>query len=423
MERHRKTAVAMLAATALVLTGCSSSGSGAKASNGKTTIKIGVIYPNTGPFSGSYKSTLDYVKARIEKANATNEVPGVQLEVVGRDDASSPTGALAAAKDLVENQKVFGVVDPDPLLFASYRYLAQHNVPTTGPGNADVSFTDPISKSLFSAAPVQSARFQAATTFGNFLKSKQITSTAVLAYSDAPSSVAVAKNQAASAKAAGISTPYVNTSSIKVGTTDFTSVALAIKNSGAQAVFVAMDYAAEANISVALKQAGANIKVSLGGGYGSDTLSDPKGVAGLQDWYFFTPPQLGAPVELKSPSTESLAADFKKYANLEGPPSNAAVFGWMSANLFVEGLKVGGNGSVTKDSFITNLRNDHNYNPYDGLFGKQGIDLGKTGDVQAFMAPGNCQYIVQLKDKAFVPDTSASPVCGELIPGAFAMGG
>jgi branched-chain amino acid transport system substrate-binding protein len=417
MLRIAGRAAALTVAAAMTVTGCSSSGgaAGGGTSGGSKTLKIGVIYPATGPFAVVYGKMYDTVKARIDKANAENEVPGVKLEVVGRDDASTPSGALSAAKDLVENEHVFGVIEPDPVLFGAYRYLNGRKIPTTGSGLGP-ELSDRAVKSIFFPSPRPDLKYPVASTGGLFLKAQGGTSLAVVSYADAPSSVTVGKSWAFSAKAAGLKAPYVNTTTVKVGNQNWTAVALAIKQSGADTLVTAMDQGAEANLSNALRQAGVTMKVALSGGYGSDALADPNVVSGKQGWNIVTPVQIGAPVELHTKASDAFAADLKKYLNLDGPPPNYVSFAWMPADVFVHGLATGGAAKATQATWISALSNEHNYNPYGGLYGDKGLDLGVVGGVQFAIGPNNCWFFTKLEGRAFVPVKGADPICGDLLP-------
>jgi hypothetical protein len=85
-------------------------------------IKLGFIYPGTGlaaPISGSGVTGF---KARIDAQNAAGGVNGRKIEVVDRDDASSGAN-LTQARDLVENEHVFAIVNESPFAFLTYRYL------------------------------------------------------------------------------------------------------------------------------------------------------------------------------------------------------------------------------------------------------------------------------------------------------------
>jgi branched-chain amino acid transport system substrate-binding protein len=80
-------------------------GSGsASAADGKTlegeTIKIGAIFPLTGPFAASGKGNRDGAKAAVEYLNGGGSESGARYELVERDDQGNLTQTVAVAREL-----------------------------------------------------------------------------------------------------------------------------------------------------------------------------------------------------------------------------------------------------------------------------------------------------------------------------------
>ena len=118
------------------------SGSSSNGAGGKT-VTLGLLTSLTGPLASEFgQPTVAATQARIDLANATNEVPGVKLKLVVQDDQSSPAGALAATQVLVNQDHVFAVIDASALFAAAYKYTVQNNVPVLGWGDS-TEFSDP----------------------------------------------------------------------------------------------------------------------------------------------------------------------------------------------------------------------------------------------------------------------------------------
>ncbi|WP_134773935.1 substrate-binding domain-containing protein [Ornithinimicrobium flavum] len=119
----------VLAAGALAVAGCapSQSGTGSNAgsdSDSDTTatgdaaggeeaagsVKVGIIYSETGPLAAYGQQFKEGLEAGLDYAtDGTGEVDGTQIELTYRDDAGNPDTAVAAAKDLIgQEYKIMG---------------------------------------------------------------------------------------------------------------------------------------------------------------------------------------------------------------------------------------------------------------------------------------------------------------------------
>jgi len=403
-----------LSAAALFLGACSSGGSSSGSGSAIRTITIGAIYSATGGGAVPYGQSIKFEEARINKANATNEVPGVRFKIIGEDDTSTDAGALAAAQDLVESKHVFGIIDSSEFAAGAYRYLVQNNVPDVGGGYDGNEYADPTNTTLFSPRWSVDNNCHAVTTWGSFVKSQGVTKLAVVAYGNVPTAVCEAKVVAAGAQQEGVPVAYENLT-IPAGSVDFTAVALAIKNSGADGVVGNMSFPSNTGLFSALQAAGVTMKVELAGsGYGQDTLGESAVVAANQGIDVALPEV--APAELHDPATVAFEKDLKKYAGFTGDPTVPADDGWIPADLFITGVKLGGGKNVTQKSFVTKLRKDKDYNPYGGLLGPHGLNMDQFGGGANSLLPGNCVYIVKLLGDNFHLISGAEPICGTVIP-------
>ncbi|OAH15378.1 ABC transporter substrate-binding protein [Streptomyces jeddahensis] len=133
-------AAALLLATACNSAATSGSGSGdgkAGSVRGVTddSIKVGGIVSMTTASGYSKKDTDLGAKARFDRANAEGGVGGRKIEYLGaEDDGQDPAKNLAAARKLVQQDKVFAVVPMSSITFSGADFLQKQKVPTFGWG-------------------------------------------------------------------------------------------------------------------------------------------------------------------------------------------------------------------------------------------------------------------------------------------------
>ncbi|MFF4319833.1 ABC transporter substrate-binding protein [Streptomyces sp. NPDC001568] len=145
MSRPIRALAAVAAALALV-SACNSAsnhtdpgkpGTGAQAVRGVSadSIKVGGIVSMTSAGGYSKKDTDLGAKARYLRANAEGGVNGRRIDYIGaEDDGQDPGRNLAAARKLVQQDKVFAVSPMSSVTFSGADFLEQEQVPTFGWG-------------------------------------------------------------------------------------------------------------------------------------------------------------------------------------------------------------------------------------------------------------------------------------------------
>ncbi|MEU3482841.1 ABC transporter substrate-binding protein [Streptomyces sp. NPDC033754] len=99
------------------------------------TIKVGGIVSMTTASGYSKKDTDLGAKARYDRANAEGGVNGRRIDYLGaEDDGQDPARNLAAARKLVQQDKVFAVSPMSSVTFAGADFLDGQKVPTVGWG-------------------------------------------------------------------------------------------------------------------------------------------------------------------------------------------------------------------------------------------------------------------------------------------------
>lgn len=409
MKRRHKSAVCISTAVLLATAACSSSagsggGSGSGSSSGGS-ISVGLLSDVTGPFASGHDMEQG-VKARFAQQNAQGGVNGKKLQYVKVDTTSTVPGTLSAAQTLVQNDHVLGIIGGGFDLSGAANYLKQQKVPVVGFASASPQFGNPAFTNMFSATGSSNPKYLATTTYGNFFKSQGVTSIAGVGYSDAASANSV-KATLQGAQAVGLKVGYQNTN-LAVGTTDVAALALNIKNSGADGIYLPILEDTAFSLLTQLKEDGVTLKAAvLLTGYGQATLGSPPAVSAAQGYDFMSFQQQ---VESNSSASQTMVSALQKYAGLKGEPYYNDIQGWVLADLYIRGLQAAGN-KPTAASFISGLRAVKDYEA-GGLYAKP-IDFSQFGNIGIGVGPGNCVYISKLVGDKFQVIPAANPVCGD----------
>lgn len=390
----------VLAAT--IVSACSSSKS--SGSGGSNTVTLGILTPLNGPVASSFgKNTVNAAKARIELANATNEIPGVKLKLVSEDEGTGPDTSLVGLKRLVEQDGATIVLAAGAFFYGSYRYAVQKNVPVVGDCIDGPECADPKNKNIFATFGSSDNDFPSYNGIPEFFKKQGGSSYCGLGY-NAPSTVANGKAMAGSVKLANIPVKYTNFNVAPGGS--FAPIALSIKSAGCDIVGTQMQIGDSIALFVALKNAGVTLKASfIQGGYGQELLDDPQtlqAAQGLDMAAGYTP------ASLKTPGVTRMMDALNKYAGWTKPyPSGGHEWGWFTADTAITGLKAAAAaGDVSQQGFIDALRkvtsDDHG-----GLTCP--VNYSTFGDTsQQF--PGNCTYMVKVTGSELVSITGDTSI-------------
>ena len=79
-----------------------------------STIKVGVLTITSGPQAQSFApSTMNGIQARVDAANASGELGKRKIQLVVQDTQGDTARNLTSAQKLVEQDKVFGIIEQD----------------------------------------------------------------------------------------------------------------------------------------------------------------------------------------------------------------------------------------------------------------------------------------------------------------------
>ena len=412
-HRSRYRALALgVAVAALVTAGLVAPGSAATGDNTgvtATAIKVGYIFSKAGLAGSTFQYAGDGFNARVKAQNAKGGVNGRKISVQVADDSGNENN-LVAAQDLVQNRKVFLVVNNSPFAFLGYRFLLDNGVPMLGGGYDGNEYGQPGNEKLISILGNASTVYGAQYTGGfvDLMKQKGAKNVGVVAYASSASSTATAKKlQQYPVPAAGLNPAYTNTT-VDFGTTDVGPLVLGMKNAGVDAVYLPL--VLSTNLAFIQTAAQNNLKFKLAvlaTGYGQSLLDQPAAqaigpeVLLAQGW---------APVEAKTAATKRFVADLTKYTSYRGVPDFGVYTGYLAADLMIKGLQAAGK-NLTRDGYITATKG---LNTWDAAgLSCQPVDVSAQG---FGTAPKTiCSWYLQIKNGKFVPYPNKKPLRGTLI--------
>ena len=401
----------LVVAACTVLAACSSSGgssspgspgSGSSAgATGSKTITIGFVTDLTGVASSGFLTSKQGIDAYLNRINAAGGVNGYKIKYVLADTTSTPTGALTAVQKLVQQDKVFAIVEDSSDLFGAEPYALQQGIPVVGSSIDGPYWADPKDTNLFASVGVTNENYENAAQ-GQFMKSQGVTKCASLGYSSSPSSALSAEGFIKSCEAAGLKSGYINTQ-FPFGSTNVGPIALAMKNAGVDGLFLPTVPSTSFALVVALHTLGVKLKaILLPTGYGGDLLASQPAVEAAQGVDFET---IGAPAEANTAATQQRAADLAK-VGVTSDPTFAEQEAYLALTAFVAGLQAAG-PNPTRQNFMQAMSKITNYDA-GGLLAPEKISFRNYAPATA------CLWVAQLKGEKFavVPGT---PICSQLV--------
>jgi branched-chain amino acid transport system substrate-binding protein len=375
------------------------------------TITLGILTPLTGPVASSFgQATIQGAQARIDLANADHELPGgEQIKLVSVDEGSSPQTSLSGTQELVEQDHVFSVLAAGAFFYGAYRWAAQQNEPVVGDGIDGPEWNSSQYPNMFAAFGSTDDSYPSYTGMPAFFKAQGGTSYCGVGY-NAPSTVGNGAAMAGSMKAAKVPVPYTNFG-IVPGNANFTSIALAIKQTKCNVLGSQMTLGDTLSLITALHNANVSLKATfIQGGYGQDLLDQSSSLSAAQGVDMAAGYE---PSSLNTSATKWMMSALKTYVGWSKPyPAAGMEWGWFTADTAIEGLKVAG-ANPTQQGFISSLRKVTSFD-HEGLTCPVNYSVfGNTN--QQF--PGNCTWMVKVQGSQFVSLTGTAPIKVATIPG------
>ena len=394
---------------AALLSGCAGptpSGSAAAGSTGcaqsapgitRTTVKVGAIFPTTGPQGPFFSAVGSGILARFRAQNQSGGIAGRQLELVTADDGDGDLENLSAAQYLTSAAHVFGIIEASTNSDGSGAYLHQLGIPVTGWGITPAWGRYPnMFGYRYSTSP--NPQGEPTTTVAAFIQARHGHRVAVLA-GGATASVNFARQIIETLPAFGLTLAYENLDE-PLGQTDYSFDAQAMRRAGVDTLVSAMATLGNIDLYKTAAAIGLHFKVGmLPAGYDTRlAAADGAVLSGAYvalDW---------RPFELPVPAHEEFKAELAAVAPTAFP-GQLAMVGWLSADAFIRGLEASGVGCPTRSAFISRLRKVKDYTA-DGL-------LPPTSFSAEFGQMPLCYWELEIHPGGFTP-SGPQPFCGTL---------
>jgi ABC-type branched-subunit amino acid transport system substrate-binding protein len=401
--RRIKVLAGAVAAVSVIAAGCGSSSHSASTGSGRPTYTIGLLTDLTGPAASGSLTAEKGLQAGIWRAQRE----GYNLKYVVADTGSSPTGALTAARKLVEENHVLAVVAISPLTVLAASFFASHAVPVIGSNEDGTEWL--TARNMFATTGGANTATEITTEWGQYMKMQGVTNMASVGYTLTSSSNA-ATNWADSVKSEGIKIGYLNTK-FPLGSTNVGPAVLQMKQDGVNGLVAALAPNTGLAIVTSLRQDGVTMKaVLLSGGYGGDlSQGGPDAAQQAQGVSFYLPFE---PVELHTAGTEAFVQALRA-VGVQGDPSFAEYNAYLSVDILVQGLKSAG-AHPTQAGLISALNGIHDYTGA-GLFGGHTLDLGTRPNSESGV--DHCEWYTKLEGTSYALVPGAEPLCGTVLPG------
>jgi ABC-type branched-subunit amino acid transport system substrate-binding protein len=319
------------------------------------SVRLGLVYPDTGNSASLFAPFRAGVDARLGVADDAGGVNGRQVRYTWRDDGSNPAGNDAAAHTLVEGDRVFGVLESSSVASGSAAYLHGAGVPVTGPA-LEAAWTH--NDNMFSYSNMVSDG-PSVTTWGAFVAERGGHRAVIAQSAFSATSVTLADKLALSLQAAGV---QVMGRVDATGPIDMPGIGEKVRASGADVLVGTVTGGAFGQVVVGARMAHADLRVILSPVSYDQRLLRLFGPV-LAGVYTFVDYQ---PFEVDTPAHRRFLAAMRKYAPQVSPPAQqAALAGWISADMFLRGLAAAG-PCPSRAAFMRGLRETKGYDA-DGL--------------------------------------------------------
>ncbi|MBL7500938.1 ABC transporter substrate-binding protein [Frankia sp. CNm7] len=361
-------------------------------------IKLGLTWNDTGDGAASLAAFRGGIDARLELANTNGEIFGRKITYAWRDDKADQALNAQVTRELVEDEGVFGMMTAPGGAGGSIEWLAEQNVPVTGMGS------DPLWQNRGNMFSFYYLGEGSNTAWGKLIRELSGTRAAVFAISGSKSNSDFSRQLAASLLESGVE--IVKTYQVAEAVTNFEAIAQQIKANDIDTLAGVVLPNIAIELLPALRARGVQLKaVVMPLGY-DDSLLHENG-ASLANAVIISQIK---PWQANTPEQHTFLEMMNTYSpQIQPATTDMAVDGYVTADLFVEGLKLAGE-CPTRESFISALRAVTDY-PGAGLIPKD-VDLSTN-----YKEPNSCYSIVQVTPDgtAFAPLFDAKPLCGDLI--------
>lgn len=320
----------------------------------ETEIKLGTIGSFSGPLAESATASRT-MNAYFNMINEQGGIYGRKIKFIMEDNAGDPDKTLAAAKKLIEQDQVLALAGPFLLIKpAMLNYFEEQQVPLIPVAGSIPQLYDPPRNFLFGLKPLVNPEGKFVVDYAaDQLGAKQV---AIISDGGRDYSATI-NNFFKEAQARQLK--VVAQLTIPPGTTDFTSLATSLQQSGADFVYVVIGGKPVSNLLIEIDKLGYKPKVMLSYFANDVQLYQWAGKAaeGVYSSWFALQPDGD---DLKSIEFREF---LKKYAPGEQPRALSQE-GYIEAQVMVEALRRAGKdlsreGLITAAESIINWRDSY----------------------------------------------------------------
>ncbi|MCK9898321.1 ABC transporter substrate-binding protein [Frankia sp. AgB32] len=379
---------------------CSATAGGASSCTGGDTapgvsgkeVRLGVLYPDSGPAGAAFPAARAGIDARIAAANAAGGIYGRKIVYDWRDDEGIPARNLTGSRELVEDENVFGLVEFTVAAEGGAAYLADRRIPVVG--LADESVWTRYSNMFTPASSVGAA----VDTYGGIV-ARHGGTTAFLLRTGLSAGISGAIDRVGqSLQAAGVR--VVADQAYTDGADDPATVARQIIDSGADTIVAMLAPQSLPAVLHAVRAAGGNPPVVLSfAGYDRDLLRTAgPDLAGVLLPVGYRPFEAGG-----APIARYLDAMHRYAPQVTNPAQESGIMSYIDTDLFLRGLRAAG-PCPTRASFLAGMRTLTHYDA-DGL-------IPPINVVTAQRHPTSCLAVLRVNPAGNAFDVDQNNVCG-----------
>ena len=291
-------------------------------------------------------SSSNGVKMRFDEINDAGGINGRKLRVIVEDQGYQVPKVVQACNKLINRDKVFAFVGPlgTPMNNACFKEQFAAGVPNLFPLSAARSMYEPYERLKFYGAASYVDQIRSGIEY--FVKTKGKKAICVM-YQDTDFGKEILEGAEIQAKKLGIK--VVETAAHKPTDTDFTAPITKLRSAGCDLILMGTIVRDSIVPYTTARKAGWNDVTFLGSAAVYDlVVGAAQGMEGFYGMGLTEMPYVDSSVA----SVKTFVDNYKKKFNID--PNIGAVYGYVAADLTVQGLKNAGK-DLTLDSFVKGL--------------------------------------------------------------------
>ncbi|EYB69799.1 branched-chain amino acid ABC transporter, periplasmic amino acid-binding protein [Deinococcus phoenicis] len=347
-----------------------------------TVVKIATISPLSGSTSNLGLQIKNGTQLAINDMKAQFAKAGMTLQLVAYDDQADPATGTAAARRIVADKSILGVVGPlnSGVAIPASAALAPSHVVMVSPSTTSNTVTDRGLKNINRLCTRDDAQGPAGGNFvAGTLKAKRV----YVLNDKTPYGQGLADQAAKTMQARGVT--IVQNEGVADTERDFTAIITKLQALKPDAIYFGAVYGQVGPFAKQLRDKGIQIPLVGGDGYDSNELTKLAG-SGANNIYFTT----GAPPVDAVPAAKAAAASYKKTFGSE--IQGFGVMSYDSAKVVLQGIlnasKAAGNKVPTRAQVETAVRGS----TFNNLLTGQ-VKFDKNGDRTTAK-----MYVIAVKD-------------------------